>query len=192
MPIRAKTRVPIAPAKASAKARATMPAETAAGSGSIMLNVPYVHQEQNEWCWAACTQMIAAFKGNTDVKQCELANFLHGQTDCCAHPDSVQCNQPCPFERIVPVYKHVGIQATYDKHYELELVMQRELAAGRPFEIAFLWLGGGGHVVIVHGIDENGNYAVNDPWYGAGPVTYLGLLYAYGNGWWAVTYGNFR
>lgn len=189
MPIRAKTRVPIRPAPPPPKAKAAVPG---AAPASISLNVPFIKQEQNQWCWAACTQMIAEFLGKTGVKQCELANFLHGQTDCCQHPGSERCNQPCPYQRVVAVYKKVGIKAKFDNHAEHLLVIQRELAAGRPFEVGLLWYGGGGHVVIVHGMDDNGLYAVNDPWFGAGPVTYMGLVGAYGYGWWGVTFGDFR
>jgi hypothetical protein len=161
-------------------------------AGAIALDVPHFYQKENEWCWAACTQMIAAFLHKPDVQQCELANFLQGRNDCCQSPDSEACNQPCPLQNIVPVYNHLGIQATFDTHAETPAVMLQELSAGRPFEVGLLWLGGGGHVIIVHGMDEDGNYDVNDPWYGPGPVTYLGLLTAYGQGRWGVTYGVFR
>src|SRR5262245_36707139 len=176
MPLRASTRVPIRVAKPRARA--------AAATGAVMLNVPYVRQEQNEWCWAACTQMVAAYMGKGNIKQCELANFLHGQSDCCQHPGSVNCNQPCPLEDIVPVYAHVGISGIGDGHPESLAVMLRELKAKRPVEVGFLWFGGGGHVVIVRGVDAQGNFAVHDPWFGSGPVTYMELLTAYGQGRW--------
>jgi hypothetical protein len=185
MPIRAQTLVPIhAPPAVFAAPDVT--------DGQILLDVPQVFQEQNEWCWAACTQMIAAFLGNSGVKQCELANFLHDQTDCCQNPGSDACNQPCPFEDVLPVYDHIGISGVMDNHAETVQVMLTELQAKRPFEVAVVWLGGGGHVVLVRGIYADGTFAVNDPWNGAGPVSYLGLLTAGGLGRWVVTYGVFR
>jgi hypothetical protein len=192
MPLKVAKRIPIQPARAKPAAKTKAVPKAFGVQGEIMLDVPYVQQEQNEWCWAACTQMVAAYLGQPDVKQCELANFLHGQTDCCQNPGSDQCNQPAPLEKVVPVYNHLNIHAIGEAHAETIAVMVRELNAKRPVEVGFLWYGGGGHVVIVRGLDEDGNFAVHDPWFGSGPVTYLGLLTAYGQGRWGVSYGDFR
>src|SRR5437763_14227381 len=112
MPIRARNRLRIQPSAP----RTTAAVTAAALPGTISLNVPHVYQQQNEWCWAACTQMIAAFLGNANVKQCDLANFLQDRTDCCRFPASDVCNQPCPLQDIVPVYQHMGIHALFDTH----------------------------------------------------------------------------
>src|SRR5262245_49470320 len=129
MPLRMTKRIPIRPAKPRPGVKALAAPIAAAPAAPVMLDVPYVQQEQNEWCWAACTQMVAAFLGQADVKQCELANFLHQQTDCCQNPNSDRCNQPAPLESIVPVYKHLGIHAIGEAHAETPAVMLRELNA---------------------------------------------------------------
>jgi hypothetical protein len=136
--------------------------------------------------------MVAAFLGSATVKQCELANFLHQQTDCCQNPGSDRCNQPAPLQSIVPIYAHVKVHAIGDAHPESVQVLLRELRAQRPIEVGFLWFGGGGHVVLVRGVSAQGVFAVHDPWFGSGPVTYFGLLNAYGHGRWAFSYGDFR
>jgi hypothetical protein len=181
MPVRKKAGVPI-PAP---------PPAAAAAPASVSLPVPYVKQEQTEWCWAACTQMVSRWLGVADVPQCELANFLHGQTNCCVKPSSDTCNQPAPLNGVMPVYRHVGVKGIGPDRPLLFNTLVAELAAGRAVEVAFAWFGGGGHVVVVYGYDPEGQFAVRDPWFGSGSVTYLDLFSAYGNGRWVVSYGRF-
>lgn len=187
MPLRSDKRIPIVATPAPVAA-----APLAAAVGDIVLDVPYIRQKQNQWCWAACAQMIAAFLGKTDVTQCKLANFLHGQTKCCQHPGSNACNQPSPYPGIAAVYRFLEIACISDPHAETLAVMLRELSQGRPVEVGYLWYGGGGHVAIVYGVNRQGVFSVHDPWFGSGPVTYLGLLTAYGQGRWGMSFGGFR
>src|SRR6266404_5537026 len=166
MPLHSSTGIPIrAPRK---RAPAARPAAAAAAPLPPMLSVPYVRQEQDQWCWAACAQMVATFLGNTTVKQCELANFLHGQTNCCQQPGSLACNQPAPYAGIGQVYAELNVACISEPRPENAQVILRELSAGRPVEIGFLWFGGGGHVVVIRGVTAQGLFAVHDPWFGSG------------------------
>jgi Papain-like cysteine protease AvrRpt2 len=184
VPLRVKTGIPIrAPRRRAAAAPAVAP---------VMLDVPYVKQTQNQWCWAACTQMVAAFLDNPDVRQCELANFLHGRTNCCQQPGSDACNQPTPWEGVGPVYNHVNINCITNTWPVNPQVVVRELTLRRPVEVGLLWLGGGGHVVLIRGFTAQGLLAINDPWFGTGLCTYAHLFTAYGSGRWAITFGDFR
>lgn len=189
MPIRVAKRIPIkrVPPKADVRTAAL-----AVGPASVILDVPYMHQEQNEWCWAACSQMVASYFGNSAVKQCELANFLHDQTTCCQNPGSTHCNQPSPYEGIGQVYEHLGINCISEPNAETPQVLVREVRAQRPVEVGLLWAGGGGHVILVRGVTAQGLFAVNDPWYGQGVVTYMYLMTAYGQGRWGMSFGDFR
>ena len=187
MPLRVTQGIAIEP-PSQAKVAATAPAAVV----PVMLDVPYIVQEQTEWCWAACSQMVAAFLGNADVKQCELANFLHEQTKCCDKPDSDSCNQPCPYEGIGQVYGHLNVNCISQTGRVNGHVLLREFAANRPVEIGFLWYGGGGHVVVLHGVTAAGLIAVSDPWNGTGLATYIYLAGAYGQGVWAYSFGDFR
>ena len=69
------------------------------------LNVPLIAQEQNKWCWAACTEMVSRYYGNDKVYQCEMANLLFGKKICCKNPNSILCNKGCIFSRISKVFK---------------------------------------------------------------------------------------
>jgi hypothetical protein len=135
--------------------------------------------------------MIARFLGMAEPKQCELANFLSGRTDCCTTPGSAQCNRPAQTADVVKVFNHLGINLVGPDNPLLANTVKAELDAGRAFEVGFLWNGGGGHVVIVYGYTANGLVLVQDPINGTLSITYNGLLQAYGMGRWFVSYGRF-
>jgi hypothetical protein len=188
MPIRRKSGIPI---QVTRRRRAPRSAVGLAAAPP-MLAVPYFQQQQTQWCWAACTQMVAAYMNKPPVQQCDLANLLHGQTNCCASPSSAACNAPCPTAQVPVVYGHLGINCLTNLWPVNAAVLLNELQQGRPVEVGYLWYAGGGHVAIVRGITPQGLYAVNDPWFGQGPCTYQSILLAYGNGGrWAFTFGGF-
>jgi hypothetical protein len=184
MPLRVAKGIPIRPSKKRMMAAAAIP--------SVTLPVPYVRQEQTQWCWAACAQMVANYLGNTNVRQCELANALHGQSRCCQQPASPGCNEPSPYDGIAQVYGHLRVNCISHTWPVSGQVVVRELTAGRPVEIGLLWSGGGGHVAVVRGCTPQGLFAVHDPWFGSGLATYLNLYTAYGRGQWAYSFGDFR
>jgi hypothetical protein len=187
MPLRVTVPVPIAPAPP-----APAPFAPAAAPAAAILDVPYARQEQTEWCWAACSEMVARFLGNATVQQCELANFLHGQTDCCQTPGSAACNRPCPVLGVGLVYQHLHINCVSQAGPVNLLVIAQEINARRPVEVGYLWTGGGGHVALIRGYTAQGLLAVHDPWFGSGTVTYPAVLLAYGRGQWAFSFGDFR
>jgi hypothetical protein len=165
--------------------------EASTREASPVLDVKLIAQEQTQWCWAACTQMVVKFLLNKDVKQCELANFLHEQTKCCSSPSSSGCNQPCPFEKIIPVFNKAGINGIFEGLPSAWSTIVREIKAGRPLEVGYLWFGGGGHVAILYGFGPNNMLMIHDPWYGSATLTYRAVLSAYGMGRWSLTYGRF-
>jgi hypothetical protein len=187
MPLRRKTGVPIA----APAAELVAPAAPALAAAPVVLNVPLVFQTQNQWCWAACTAMIARFLGLDEPKQCELANFLFNRTNCCQSPASSACNKPAQLLDVVKVYNHLDISLVGPDNPLLPATVVAELNAGRPFEVGWLWTGDGGHVVVVYGYTPQGLVLVRDPWYGNQSITYNALLFAYGRGRWAVSYGRF-
>jgi hypothetical protein len=152
--------------------------------------VPQISQEQTEWCWAACAQMVLQFYGNSSVQQCDLASKLFGEP-CCANPDSPLCNEPAQVPDLAGVYAQWGRNAVLvpgDVPFE---TLQSEINANRPIEIGFIWNDGTGHQVLVCGwnIDGTGPYLlVNDPKWGSGAVYYSNLQAAYGWGSWKWTW----
>ena len=189
MPLRVSTTVPI---KAVKKAAAGLSLTDTVTPNSIELGVEWVKQEQTEWCWAACTQMVATYLGITGIKQCELANFLHNQTTCCVNGNTGKCNQPSQFDGIGRVYDHVGIDSISERKIIFAAQLLQELKAKRPIEVGWLWQGGGGHVVLITGVFANGLYRVLDPMFGVRICNDVMLLQALGMGVWAYSFGVFK
>src|SRR5262245_59125277 len=50
---------------------------------STNLHVRLCPQEENNWCWAACAEMIMLKIGNVDILQCEQATKASAYADCC-------------------------------------------------------------------------------------------------------------
>ena len=67
-----------------------LPANTPA---SYNLIVPVVGQQESNWCWAACGQMVDEYLNPLPpTVQCQMANAAFGRTDCCVNPSSSACN----------------------------------------------------------------------------------------------------
>ena len=74
-------------------------------SNAQVLDLPYVEQEEFNWCWAACSQAILDYYGVTNpstgasYSQCEIAEWARGQqgpidygnTDCCEEAGDMDC-----------------------------------------------------------------------------------------------------
>ena len=41
-----------------------------------IINVPQIIQEQSNWCWAACVEMVIRYYNEPATQQCEFANEL--------------------------------------------------------------------------------------------------------------------
>jgi len=68
------------------------PVAPAAPGATQLLNVPYFRQEQTNWCWAACCEMVFHYYGDAGIRQCDMATAQFGG-DCCTAPASSGCNQ---------------------------------------------------------------------------------------------------
>jgi len=56
---------------------------------SLQLAVPVQDQQQGQWCWAATTQMIASYFGQT-FSQCQIVDTAFNLSNCCdAAPGSL-------------------------------------------------------------------------------------------------------
>lgn len=187
MPVRKKTGTPIPPPKAAPTVATEAPAPPTHP-------VPFIKQEQTQWCWAACTAMISGWLRPADphLKQCALAGILTGHTNCCSAAVPKKCNMPCPELSILPVFKSQKILGIGERNPLSEQEMLFELTNNGPVEVGYYWFGGGGHVAVVYGKTAAGLYAVHDPWFGSGFVRYTALRSAYGRGLWALSFGQFK
>lgn len=163
--------------------------------GNVSLPVPQIAQEQTQWCWAACADMVVHYYGNTAARQCEFANWLFGQSNCCASPGSSACNRPCQINDVSRVFSRWGIRSNYSGGSVSFGTLRSEVDSSRPVEVGYAWNGGGGHVALVTGwiVVSGGNaLRVNDPAYGSGGVYYNKLLTAYDMGQWRWTWTGIR
>jgi hypothetical protein len=153
-----------------------------------LLPVPYFKQEQTNWCWAGCSEMIYHLYGITSIRQCDMAAAQFG-ANCCANPGSSVCNQPNWPENTL---NRVGIRSIRINGSYNAFSLQAEVDAGRPLMTYYAWTGGGAHVAVVRGYYGNGDLDVHDPAYGPGRRTYSNVLAGYGYGTWAMTYHSIR
>lgn len=170
--------------------RTDIPA-TGGPSGAGPLPVPLIEQEQTQWCWAACAEMVLRYLGNGGVAQCDFANFLFGESSCCTTPDSSTCNSPCEIDDVSLVYGNWRIQSSLAGTALTFDVLEQEVAALRPVEVGYIWNGGGGHLaLVVQTATSDGQplVVVNDPKFGSHIVQYSELLAAYGLGIWALSW----
>ena len=153
-----------------------------------VLNVPYKHQEQTNWCWAACCEMVFHYYNVLNVRQCDMASYQFG-ANCCAAPSSSVCNQGNWPENI---YNHWGFTNSKSNNALSLSSVHYEIDNNRPVEPYYAWTGGGAHVAIIRGYYDNGDLEVSDPWYGTSRHSYSNVVSAYGLGRWAATYYNLR
>lgn len=152
-------------------------------SPSKVLPIPFAHQEQTNWCWAACCQMVLAYRG-IPVQQCDMASFQFG-ANCCAAPASSTCNQGAWPE---PVYRHWGSVCLRSNGPFTSSQVQTCIDGDSPVQPYFAWTNGGVHLAVIIGYDSQGDLLVHDPWFGRSRGSYRNVLSAYGLGHWALTF----
>ncbi|MHB1313025.1 MAG: hypothetical protein ACYC3L_13500 [Gemmatimonadaceae bacterium] len=60
-------------------------------AGSVDRQLTCAHQQQKNWCWAACIQMILS--ATRSAEQWEIVNRGLGRTDCQVNAGSSECNR---------------------------------------------------------------------------------------------------
>lgn len=172
-----------------------IPAFVAAAPGLApplpQLPVPYHQQLQNNWCWAACCQMVFDYYRTNNLQQCDLASRQFGQV-CCANPSGTACDAGEWPDSVYPTY-NMGF-TRLNSSMTLAAVTA-ELLNQRPVEVYYAWAGGGGaHVALITGVFDNNDVWVHDPWpaYGSGRRAFSFVLSAYNMGSWAISYSDIR
>lgn len=164
----------------------------AALGGQRQLAIPMIAQEQTEWCWAACIEMVVKYdEPDNKLQQCELANGAFGNTSCCKSPKSSLCNRPLPIPAVSLEWSRQGYSCINEAGEVKWNDLVGEVLKGRPIECALLWNKGGGHAVLIVGFDEDptGQWVfVNDPWELEKKILFSELQKAYGSGKWRYTW----
>ena len=190
MPLKAQQGTPI-PVDVQAVLAAAM-APGPPGAAANPLTVTYAQQQQTNWCWAACCEMVFHHAGaNTTVTQCDMASAEFGGP-CCSTPGSAQCNQG---NWPQSAYTRFNFGFTFQQRAISFAEVQAEINANRPVEIYYAWTGGASaHVALIVGYYANGDVEVYDPWpsYGPGRRAFSYVQNAYNMGAWTMSYTNLR
>lgn len=126
-----------------------------------------VGQAQSNWCWAATSQIAAAYY-NVPISQCAEANVNTGRTDCCTNSASASDTTKCNQGGWWTLTSH-GFTLTDLWNSSLSFAqLQTEFQQNRPVPFAWAWTGGGGHAMVAINawVTTNGTQWVtkNDPW----------------------------
>ncbi len=136
---------------ANAPTFAIPPANPALGRSAH--DIPCIGQEQVNWCWAACIQMVLSRA--KAIAQCDIVNAGLGRTICC-NPGSAAgplCNTPIPGtgpESIEATLHRLGAPGTYVASALTPSQLLREVARA-PVMALYDRGGVAGHVVLVIG-----------------------------------------
>ncbi len=105
-------------------------------------------QQQSNWCWAATTQMAAAYS-QVAISQCAEANTNVGRSDCCTNPTSASSTSLCNQGGWWTLTSHGFTETDLWNSAISFATLQNEVNANRPVPFAWAWTGGGGHAMVV-------------------------------------------
>ena len=110
-------------------------------TGPLELKVPRIAQLGDEWCWAACAQMVLAFYKYPapTPQQCEMANLLFRFRDCCHTPRPLpgsHCDQGCaPAPMLNGSTTSTGVVCDLAQRRRQPGQLDFEISHGRPVEV---------------------------------------------------------
>ncbi|MGD9714132.1 MAG: papain-like cysteine protease family protein [Thermomicrobiales bacterium] len=160
-------------------------------TGTIELPVTYAQQEQGNWCWAACCQMLRGLLSKGPLSQCRIADMRFAG-NCCHNGSSAQCNRATWPHEAYPAH---GIQSKYQDRTLSPVELRAEIDAGRAVQVYYLWNSGvSAHVALVVGYYPGSEFQVYDSseTFGPGRRAYDFIVAAYGRGRWRRSYFDIR
>jgi hypothetical protein len=156
----------------------------------VALNVALRPQETNMWCWAASGRMAMEFLGH-DTAQCTQANRRFNRNDCC---NIQRCPDPVDDHECVrggwPEFSKYDFSSRHTSNAALSWddLWDQIHCRRAPVAFSWHWPGGGGHMMVAHGLrvlDGTRMVEVSDPW---GPcdgdhrfITYAAYVEVAGN-----------
>ncbi len=122
--------------------------ETDEITSKVILDVPLEQQQTKMWCWAACTQMILSYTGET-LSQCDQVNDRLNRSDCCDTPTL----QPCIKGGWPQFYRFGFSSDSIDAALSWEQ-LKTEIDNNRPVAFSWRWKFGGGHMMVATGYGQ--------------------------------------
>jgi hypothetical protein len=140
-------------------------------------------QEHPDWCWAAVGQSIRRYFSGSRMEQCEIANEVLRQTDCCKRPLPSNLDTTAHLEAVlsrlgVLQETKTGVVLSFDDIHA-QIVGKR-----LPICVRIGWHGQNrGHFVVVWGcpVTATGEQWVDiaDPFYGYSAMPYDHFVHSY-------------
>ena len=153
-------------------------------SQAVVLNVPQIYQEQDQWCWAASSKSVLDYFG-INLTQSQIAQYGSGGQNI---PNYLAASDATE-NGVNAILNHfAGIGSTGI----VGPIAQNALATdidvyGAPAVILWDWDSGGGHILVVHGL-VNGTAYLMDPWNGPTINTYNWVMRG-GTHTWKISLG---
>ena len=173
MPLVRKDRIPIPVARHAAR--------------ELRTGYAYVAQTEDNWCWAACGEMLMRPRGIAET-QCSLASKKFNLR-CCPSPGAPSgCDNVAWPDRVYPTF---GLPCAPVDGQILEERLIEELSQGCPVQVFYRWNGSSStHLALIVEQLPGGRYAVLDPNpdVGQGNYRYSDLQSAHGEGEWKKTF----
>lgn len=122
---------------------------------SCGMHVRRVQQAGDNWCWAACSEMLLVAHGRIEG-QCQVAtrhlDFIgQGCDDCCPAVEraSPACDKACPEDSVADIFRRVGFDSSDKRPVLLPCELENELREGRALLVGFLYPSGRKHVAVL-------------------------------------------
>ncbi|MBQ3427126.1 MAG: C39 family peptidase, partial [Clostridia bacterium] len=140
---------------------------------NVILDVPFIHQTENNLCWAASMAMVITYYTGKNISDVQIAKIVKGEDyNRPAVPSKIlQALQNEAFldESSVKVRSHM-MNTSYDgqygfsSEYELAMFIKSEINMGRPMILNIY-----GHATVIKGYDysdsNNMKVILNDPFW---------------------------
>ncbi len=139
------------------------------------LNVPQDYQEQDQWCWAACSQAVLAYYG-TNVTQTQIAQYGTAGADIGNWLFGSSTNPTMNGVDLILYYFQQITSTGYTNALSQDVVRTEICTNVRPVVIGWNWTSGGGHMIVIRGLDDDGTTYLMDPWYGPTINTFSWVL----------------
>jgi hypothetical protein len=158
-------------------ATAPTPAADLGTTTKPQLPIDVVAQEGNQWCWAACVEMVLTLYGRPQ-EQCVIVGRQLAAPDnskSCSDIKNQFDEKTCEAEEIINVWKQSDVtvaaqRGTIDDPKSIDKIedIKAQIKKNSPVEAGILWFEqiGGGHAVLIVGYDETGTQPVvwvNEP-----------------------------
>jgi hypothetical protein len=152
--------------------------------------LPRVDQDETNWCWAACLQLLLQLILRNRLSQCQVAELVLGQNpgECCSGAEP--CNFSLRPEEVSDALDDVGLAADFFPTVLSPRSLSLAVAAG-PVAIV-LTRTASGHMLLAVRMSGLAIVDVLDPWLKVGSVDYQYLVDQHPLGHWSRTWSNVR